>query len=223
MRGQRRLFPVVSLAPFYLQSLGRVCHAAFRLGHDVWKLCHSLVTRLLRPFVELFPLMVVFFWGAQFASTIWSVVFFLSTSDSSLLETQAWTFSQPRWPMYMRNWAAFCVSDHLFASKPSSKSSISSLHHAKCSPKLPSESIGGTCLVAILVFFSASFFFWVVRNAYHQTFFMSPAFFLLYRQERLTVFSSFCGLVVPCGFAILLCLQFHFFCNDALRNDTMLC
>ena len=49
MSGQGRPIPVVSLAPFYLQSLGRGCHAASCLGHgncnpqDDAKLRHPVV------------------------------------------------------------------------------------------------------------------------------------------------------------------------------------
>ena len=149
--------------------------------------------------------------GLQYASNILnsSVVFFSSTSDGSLLETQARAMSLPHWPMQTRNLASFYVSDHLFASGPSSTSSISSLHCAQFLLILPAKSFGGTCLVAIFVFFCASCFFWVVRTVYYciRLFFcLLFSFFFIVRNVFFCLLSSglWVFLVVLSGFAILL-------------------
>ena len=54
-------------------------------------------------------------------------VFFLSASDNMLLQTQARTMYLPSWSIQIKNWAAICVSAHLFLSGPASTSSVSSL------------------------------------------------------------------------------------------------
>ena len=78
---------------------------------------------------------------------IWST--FLSSPESSLLDTQARAVHLPCWPIQMRKWVAFCVSVHLLALGPASTSSISSFHRAQFSVTLPVKSMGGTCLVTI--------------------------------------------------------------------------